>query len=69
MQNSDTILVREWDQELFFRRVAELETEGYVARLDSYQVLPEMNPETGEVIHLRIVEMQKSPNCTACARA
>lgn len=60
MSESETIMVREWDAEVFHRRVVELEASGYAARLDSYQVLPEMNPETGEVIHLRIVEMHKT---------
>lgn len=59
MSESLTIIVREWDADVFHRRVLELEAEGYEARLDSYQVLPEMNPETGEVIHLRSVEMYK----------
>lgn len=60
MSESETIMVCEWDAEMFHRRVVELEASGYAARLDSYQVLPEMNPETGEVIHLRIVEMHKT---------
>ena len=60
MSQSETITVREWDAELFHRRVLELEAEGYAARLDSYQVLAEMNPETGEVIHLRSVDMYKA---------
>lgn len=59
MSESENITVREWDPEVFHRRVLELEAEGYTASLDSYQVLPEMNPETGEIIHLRIVEMRK----------
>lgn len=57
---SDTILVREWDADLFHRRVLDLEAEGYQARLESYQVVPEMNPETGEIIHLHTVELLKS---------
>lgn len=56
----ETIMVREWDAEVFQRRVVELEASGYAARLDSYQIIPEMNPETGEVTHLRIVEMYKA---------
>ncbi len=60
MSESETITVREWDAEVFHRRVVELEAEGYAARLDSYQVLPEMNPETGEIIHLRSVDMYRA---------
>jgi hypothetical protein len=63
MAESETISVREWDPDVFQRRVLELEAEGYVALLDSYQVLPEMNPETGEVIHLRRMDLcRKAPN-------
>jgi len=60
MSESETITVREWDPEVFHRRVHELEAEGYAACLDSYQVLAEMNPETGEIIHLRSVDMYKA---------
>jgi len=56
---SDTIVIREWDAEVFHRRVLDLEAEGYRARLESYQVVPEMNPETGEIIHLHTVELRK----------
>lgn len=59
MSECETITIREWDAEVFHRRVVQLEAEGYAARLDSYQILAEMNPETGEVIHLRSVEMCK----------
>lgn len=59
MSESETIMVHEWDAEVFHRRVVELEAEGYAARLDSYQVLPDMNPDTGEIIHFRSVEMYK----------
>jgi len=59
MSESETITVREWDADAFQRRVLELEAEGYATRLDSYQILAEMNPETGEVIHLRSIEMRK----------
>lgn len=60
MAESETISVREWDSDVFQRRVLELEAEGYIALLESYQVLPEMNPETGEVIHLRSVDLCKN---------
>lgn len=60
VNQSQTITVREWDPEEFHRRVHELEAEGYVTCLDSYRVLPEMNPETGEVMHLRMVDMYKT---------
>jgi hypothetical protein len=56
---SDTIIIREWDADAFHRRVLDLEAQGYQARLESYKVVPEMNPETGEVIHLHTVELRK----------
>ncbi len=54
---SNVILVREWDVDLFHRRVLELEAEGYIARLETYRVIPEMNPETGEITHLYTIEV------------
>jgi hypothetical protein len=56
---SDTILIREWDVDVFHRRVLDLEAKGYQACLESYEVVPEMNPETGEIIHLHTVELRK----------
>jgi hypothetical protein len=56
---TDVILVREWDADAFHRRVLKLEAEGYVSRLDTYDVTPEMNPETGEIIHLHTIELRK----------
>lgn len=66
MTESETIIVREWDAEVFQRRVVDLEASGYAARLDSYQIIAEMNPETGEVTHLRIVEMCKTGTREGC---
>jgi hypothetical protein len=54
---SDAILVREWDANDFHRHVLDLETKGYVARRETYRIIPETNPETGEVIHLYAIEM------------
>lgn len=60
---NDVVIVREWDADAFHRRVLELEAQGYVSRLDTYDVTPEMNPDTGEVIHLHTIELRKSePN-------
>jgi len=56
---TDPILVREWDSDTFHRRVIELEARGYVARQETYHILPEMNPETGEIIHLHTIEMRE----------
>jgi hypothetical protein len=59
----EPLLVREWGSDLFHRRVIELEASGYVARQETYSILPEMNPETGEIIHLHTIEMQRrEPN-------
>lgn len=56
---ADTITVREWNAEDFHRKVMELEAKGYVTRLDSYRILPEMDPETGVIVHLHSIELQK----------
>ncbi len=53
------ILLREWDADLFHRRVLEFEAQGYVARRESYRITPEMNPETGEIRHLYTIELQR----------
>lgn len=54
---SSVEMIREWDVDLFHQRVIELEAKGYVARPESYQVIAEMNPETGVISHLRLIEM------------
>ncbi len=56
---SKVILVRDWDSEAFHRRVLDLEAEGYVARRETYSITPEMNPASGEIIHLYAIEMCK----------
>ena len=57
LNDPDPILVSEWDSETFHRRVLELEAMGYLARPESYKIIPEMNPETGEITHLHTIEM------------
>ncbi len=56
---SDAVIVREWDAEAFHRRVLELESQGYIARRETYTITPEMNPETGAIIHLHAIELYK----------
>jgi hypothetical protein len=51
------LLIREWSAEEFHRKVLQLESAGYVARRDSYRITAEINPETGEIIHLYTIEM------------
>ena len=59
---SEPLFVREWGADAFHQRVLELETKGYIARLETYQITAEMNPETGEIIHLHTMEMfDRSP--------
>jgi hypothetical protein len=53
----EALLIREWDAEAFHRRVLDLETKGYIARRNTYCITPEMNPETGAIIHLHTMEM------------
>ncbi len=52
-------IAREWDAETFHRRVLEVESVGYVVRRETYSIIPEMNPETGEIIHLHTLELCK----------
>lgn len=56
---SNVITVSEWDVETFHKRVLEYESQGYVARRESYRILAEMNPETGKVVHLHTIELRK----------
>jgi hypothetical protein len=55
----NAIVVSEWGAEVFHRRVSDLELQGYIARRETYRVIPEMNPETGRIIHLHMVEMYR----------
>ena len=54
---SEAVLVREWGAEAFHYRVLEFETRGYIARRETYRITAEMNPDTGEIIHLHTIEM------------
>jgi hypothetical protein len=69
MPNNVTVIC-EWDADAFHRRVLGLESQGFVPRLETYSVTPEMNPETGEIIHLYAIEMDKqestAPGSTRC---
>lgn len=58
---NEVIVVREWDADSFHRRVLELETQGYITRHDSYRITPEMDPQTGNIIHLHTIEMSREP--------
>ena len=57
---SNAIVISEWDADAFHRRVMDLEQQGYVARRETYRVTPEMNPETGRIIHLHTVELYRA---------
>ena len=56
----NAIVVNEWDADAFHRQVSDLELQGYVVRQGSYRVTPEMNPETGRIVHLHTVEMYQA---------
>jgi hypothetical protein len=58
----EPVLIREWDNERFHRKVLELEANGYEARRETYQVIPEQNPDTGFVVHLYSIEMYPAEN-------
>ena len=61
---STLVMIREWDCNRFHRRVLELEAQGYVAQRESYTITPDMNPGTGEIIHLYAIEMQSPVRAT-----
>ncbi len=63
MQN--VVTVREWNADEFHRKVMELEAKGYVSRLDSYRVTAEMDPETGVIVHLHSIELNKNEDSPA----
>jgi hypothetical protein len=53
----NTVIVYEWDSDAFHRRVLELQSAGYTSRQESYHILADVNPETGEIVHLHTIEM------------
>ncbi len=57
MTTTEVVIVREWDNDAFHRRVLDLESQGNLARRESYSITAEMNPETGEIIHLYSIEL------------
>ncbi len=59
MYNGNLTIVREFDPELFHKKVMELEAQGYIANRETYKVTPEMNPEDGTIVHLHSIEMNR----------
>jgi hypothetical protein len=57
---SNAIVLSEWDADTFHRRVLDLELQGYVVRRETYRITPEMNPETGRIVHLHTVELYQA---------
>ena len=57
----EAFFVREWNADAFHKRVHEMEAQAYVARRETYRITPEINPETGVVIHLYTIEMCGGP--------
>jgi hypothetical protein len=54
---SEAIIVREWAPNQFHQHVLDLEKQGYLTRLETYSITPEVHPETGEIIHLYSIEL------------
>lgn len=54
---NEPILIRDWDADAFHRHVLQCEKDGYVARRETYKIAAEVNPDTGEIIHLRTIEI------------
>jgi hypothetical protein len=65
---ADTIVISEWDADLFHQRVLEFERKGYVARRESYRITAEMNPETGIVSHVHSIELYREKANTTDSR-
>jgi hypothetical protein len=61
----EPVLIREWGADAFHERVLEFESRGYVARLETYRIIAEMHPETGEIVHLHTIEMLAGPAVSA----
>jgi len=59
--SSNVQIIRDWDPDVFHRRVLELEAKGYTARRETYRIVAEVHPETGEITHLHSIEMLKPP--------
>jgi len=60
MTNTEVVVVREFDADLFHKKVMELESKGYTANRETYKVTPEMDPETGNIVHLHSIELTKT---------
>ena len=56
---SEVVQVREWGVDAFHKKVLQLESEGFVSRLESYRIVPDMNPDTGVIVHLHTMEMYR----------
>ena len=56
---NEVVVVREWDVDTFHKKVLQLESQGYVSRLDSYRIVADMNPDTGIVVHLHTIELRR----------
>lgn len=56
---SEVLQVREWGADAFHKKVLQLESEGFVSRLESYRIVPDMNPDTGIIVHVHTMEMYK----------
>ncbi len=56
---SEVMQVREWGVDAFHKKVLQLESEGFVSRLESYRIVADVNPDTGIVTHLHTMEMYK----------
>ena len=55
----EVMQVREWDADAFHKKVLQLESEGFVSRLETYRIVADMNPDTGVVVHLHSMEMYR----------
>jgi len=64
VRKMEPLIVREWDNDKFHQRVLELESNGYVARRETYSVTAEQHPDTGYIVHLYSMEMYPETSCS-----
>lgn len=52
------VVVRDWDIERFYGRVRRMEAQGFTPRPESYAVMADIDPETGDLACLFVMQMR-----------
>lgn len=56
------VIIQDWDSDSFHRKLLEMERQGYAARRETYNIQAEIDPETGRIAHLHMIEVYKTSN-------